>query len=72
MSRRWRYRFRISGGLRKCCRNWWTRRQFRIVCATHSPVLLDAPGTYVINLDEYINKNILPTDLGVEGASTIQ
>ena len=48
------------------------QKQFRIVCATHSPVLLDAPGTYVINLDDYINKNILPTDLGVEGASTIQ
>ncbi len=48
------------------------QKHFRIICATHSPVLLDASETYVINLDEYINKNILPTDLGVEGASTIQ
>ena len=48
------------------------QKHFRIVCATHSPVLLEAPETYVINLDDYINKNILPTDLGVEGASTIQ
>jgi predicted ATPase len=48
------------------------QKQFRIICATHSPVLLDSAETYVINLDDYINKNILPTDLGIEGASTIQ
>ncbi len=48
------------------------KKGFRIVCATHSPVLLNSAETYVINLDDYINKNILPTDLGVEGASTIQ
>jgi predicted ATPase len=48
------------------------QKQFRIICATHSPVLLDGSESYVINLDDYINKNILPTDLGVEGASTIQ
>lgn len=47
-------------------------KQFRIICATHSPVLLEAPETYVINLDEYINRNVLDTTLGVEGASTIQ
>jgi predicted ATPase len=48
------------------------QRGFRIVCATHSPVLLEDPDTYVINLDNHVNRNI-PTDaMGVEGASTIQ
>lgn len=48
------------------------QKQFRIVCATHSPVLIDAPETYVINLDRHTNKNVITTDMGVEGASTIQ
>ncbi|MBZ5620818.1 MAG: AAA family ATPase [Acidobacteriia bacterium] len=48
------------------------QKQFRIVCATHSPVLIDAPETYVINLDRHINKNVITTDMGIEGASTIQ
>ena len=48
------------------------RKKFRIVCATHSPVLIEAAETYTINLDSYINKNVLATDLGVQGASTIQ
>jgi predicted ATPase len=48
------------------------QKQFRIVCATHSPVLLEAPETYVINLDRHINRNVVTTDMGVEGASTIQ
>jgi predicted ATPase len=48
------------------------QRGFRIICATHSSVLLESEDTYVINLDHHINRNILPTDLGVEGASTIQ
>jgi predicted ATPase len=48
------------------------QKSFRIVCATHSPVLIDDPDTYVIDLDRYINRNIIPTDLGAEGASTIQ
>ena len=48
------------------------RKSFRIVCATHSPVLIDAPETYVIDLDRHVNKNVVPPDLGVEGASTIQ
>lgn len=47
------------------------QKDFRIICATHSPILNAAPDTYVINLDDYINRNILPTDLGVEGSSTI-
>ena len=48
------------------------QKKFRIVCATHSPVLIDDPETYVINLDRHINRNVVTTDMGVEGASTIQ
>lgn len=48
------------------------QKHFRIICATHSPVLTEAQESYVINLDYHINRNILPTDLAVEGASTIQ
>jgi predicted ATPase len=47
-------------------------KHFRIICATHSPVLIEAQESYVINLDYHINRNILPTDMAVEGASTIQ
>ena len=48
------------------------QRKFRIVAATHSPVLLESPDTYVINLDRHVNGNVAPEDLGTEGASTIQ
>ena len=48
------------------------RKKFRIVCATHSPVLIESPETYVINLDRHINRNVLPDDLGIEDGSTIQ
>lgn len=48
------------------------QKKFRIICATHSPVLIDAPETYVINLDNHINRNVTPGDMGAEGASTIQ
>ncbi len=48
------------------------RKKFRIICATHSPVLLDAPETYVINLDKHVNRAIVDETLGVEGSSTIQ
>jgi predicted ATPase len=48
------------------------RRGFRIVCATHSQVLVDAPETYVINLDNHVNRNVTSEAFGVEGASTIQ
>src|SRR5690349_15043357 len=48
------------------------QKKFRIVCATHSPVLIEAPETYVINLDRHVNRNVLDTSLGIEGASTIQ
>jgi predicted ATPase len=48
------------------------QKQFRIVCATHSPVLIEDPETYVINLDRHVNRNVVTTDMGIEGASTIQ
>ena len=48
------------------------RKQFRVVCATHSPVLIEDAQTYVINLDRHINRNVVTTDMGVEGASTLQ
>jgi predicted ATPase len=48
------------------------QKKFRIICATHSPVLLEAKETYVINLDNHTNKNIPVEDMGVEGRSTIQ
>jgi predicted ATPase len=48
------------------------QRGFRIICATHSPVLLDAPETYVINLDRHVNRNVGMETMGIEGASTIQ
>ena len=47
-------------------------KRFRIVAATHSPHLLTAPETYVINLDRHVNRNVTTGPLGVEGASTIQ
>jgi len=48
------------------------QKQFRVVCATHSPVLIEDPETYVINLDRHVNRNVVTTDMGIEGASTIQ
>ncbi len=48
------------------------QKKFRIVCATHSPVLIESPETYVINLDRHVNKNVMPSNLDAEGASTIQ
>jgi len=48
------------------------RKKFRVVCATHSPVLIEDPETYVINLDRHVNRNVVTTDMGIEGASTIQ
>jgi predicted ATPase len=48
------------------------QKGFRIVCATHSPILSEAPETYVINLDNHINRNVVDETFGVEGASTIQ
>jgi predicted ATPase len=48
------------------------QKNFRIVCATHSPILIDDKETYVINLDNYINRNVPTEDMGVEGSTTIQ
>jgi predicted ATPase len=41
------------------------------VAATHSPVLLEAPETYVINLDEHINRNVIPDEMPTPGQSQI-
>jgi hypothetical protein len=46
------------------------QRDFRIVCATHSLVLLDDPDTCVINLDEHVNRNA-PVE-SFRASSTIQ
>ena len=48
------------------------KKQFRIICATHSPVLIGAKETYVINLDNHTNKNVADMTMGVQDASTIQ
>ena len=48
------------------------QKKFRVICATHSSALIESKATYVINLDNYINTNVVSLDLGVEGASTIQ
>jgi predicted ATPase len=48
------------------------KRKLRIICATHSPVLIEARETYVIDLDRHINRNVMTDDMGMEGASTIQ
>lgn len=47
------------------------QKSMRIVAATHSPVLLDAPETYVINLDNHINRNVIPDDMPAPDQSTI-
>jgi predicted ATPase len=48
------------------------QKNFRIIAATHSPHLLAAPETYVINLDRHVNRNVTQGPLGEQGASTIQ
>lgn len=48
------------------------QKQFRIICATHSPVLIEDSQTYVIDLDRHINRNVPTSDMGIQGASTIQ
>ena len=47
------------------------QKRMRIIAATHSRVLLEAPETYVINLDEHINRNVIPPDMPPPGQSTI-
>jgi len=49
-----------------------TRKGMRIIAATHSPVLIDDPETYVIDLDRHVNRNVVTTDQGIQGKSTIQ
>ncbi len=48
------------------------QKSFRIIAATHSPILIEAKETYVIDLDRHINRNVIPDDMAVEGQSTIQ
>ena len=48
------------------------KKNFRIICATHSPVLIESTDTYVIDLDKHMNRNVMGTTMGVEGQSTIQ
>jgi predicted ATPase len=48
------------------------QKHFRIIAATHSPILIGAKETYVIDMDRHLNRNVVPADLGVEGQSTIQ
>jgi len=47
------------------------QKEMRIIAATHSPILLEAPETYVINLDDHINRNIIPADMPPPGQSTV-
>jgi predicted ATPase len=47
------------------------QKAMRIVAATHSPILLDDPETYVINLDNHINRNIPPENMPAPNQSTI-
>ena len=48
------------------------QRGFRVICATHSPVLIEDIQTYVINLDRHVNRNVPLESLGHHGATTIQ
>ena len=47
------------------------QKNMRIITATHSPALLESPDTYVINLDQAVNRNVLPDDLPPPGQSMI-
>ncbi len=46
-------------------------KNMRIVAATHSQILLKAKETYVINLDNYVNRNVIPPDMPTPNQSTI-
>jgi predicted ATPase len=56
----------------KMLRELVDQKHFRIVCATHSPVLVESPDTYVIDLDRHVNRNVITSDQGIQGASTLQ
>ena len=47
------------------------QKGMRIIAATHSPTLLDAAETYVINLDNHINRNVIRDDMPPPGQSTV-
>ena len=47
------------------------KKNMRIIAATHSPVLLDSDDTYVINMDNHRNRNIIRDDMPLPGASQI-
>ncbi len=47
------------------------QRNMRIIAATHSQILLEAAETYVINLDDHINRNVIPEDMPTPGQSQI-
>ncbi len=47
------------------------QKNFRIITATHSPVLINSKDTYVIDLDKHVNKNVIPNNMGVAGESTL-
>ncbi len=46
-------------------------KQFRIIASTHSQTFVDSKDTYVINLDNYVNRNVIPDDMPAPGESTI-
>jgi predicted ATPase len=48
------------------------QRGFRVICATHSSVLINDIQTCVINLDRHVNRNVALQSFGAEDASTIQ
>ena len=47
------------------------KKKMRVIAATHSPILLGAQETYVIDLDKYVNRNVIPQDMPPPGQSTI-
>lgn len=49
---------RVLQGLRQLVE----RKSFRVIAATHSQVFIEAPETYVINLDRHINRHVYATE----------
>jgi len=47
------------------------QKDMRIIAATHSQILLEAAETYVINLDDHINRNVIPDAMPTPGQSQI-
>ena len=46
-------------------------KQFRIIASTHSQTFVKSQHTYVINLDNYVNRNVISGDMPAPGESTI-